>query len=72
MLALELMASDALRAPRADGPKVTVTVHVAPMARGDPVLHVPPRTKSAPWVPDTAIELKVSAAVPLFSTVTLC
>ena len=69
MLASELIASDAFRAPAALGLKVTVMSHCAAGASGLLMAQLPERLKSLDAAPETTRPLKVSVASPAFCTV---
>ena len=66
--ALSVSVTDALRAPKAEGVKLTLMVHAWPAGKLGRQLLVWP--KSEMFVPVTAILVKFAAAVPVLVTVT--
>jgi hypothetical protein len=66
---LSVIVNEADNAPAAVGSNVTVTTHEAPIANPDP--HVFDSENELAPVPEIAMELIVSAALPEFLTVTL-
>ncbi len=69
-LAFELMVIDALRAPNADGVNTAPAVQLACGARLVPAAQLPLNAKSPALAPPSATLLSVSAAEPVFVTVT--
>jgi hypothetical protein len=67
-MALDVTTSDALREPVLVGVGVTATVQLAPTARDGP--HSLTAPKSPGFVPERAIEVSVTANVPLLEIVT--
>ena len=68
--ALSVIAREAVREPVAEGVKVTLIVQLAPAATLVPQVFV--CAKSPLLVPVTAMLVMLSAAVPLFVSVTVC
>ena len=69
-VALSVMASDALRAPAAEGVKVTLIVQLAPAATLAPQLLV--WAKSTEFAPPSAMLEMLSEALPVLESVTVC
>lgn len=70
--AFDVIATDPVRAPTADGVNVTAIVQVAFAATVPPLTHVPDLEKSTALVPPTVMVVSVRFAVPVFFSVTVC
>ena len=70
---LDWMVRLPVRAPTAVGAKANPSVQLPPVAaRVMPAWHVPPRTKSALWVPPAVSTVMVRAALPTLVSVIVC
>ena len=69
--AFDVIATDPVRAPTADGVNATTMVQVAFAATVPPFAHVPDLEKSTALVPPTVMVVSIRFAVPVFFNVTV-